>query len=136
MLKAACYLIAAFFFWTRKYRVFFCVVKQCFCHNIMKCNIVFKSVLFRCHGSLICPDECNMFFLIFSKTNSLQEHPVSFALVRRLQSKWNCFKSESLKIINNCMIPSLYSLNLKPKYHLKFRIWGLLSLQLSFICQC
>ena len=96
---------------------FWCVVKQFFCHNIMKCNIVFKSVLFRCHASFICPDECNMFFLIFSKTNSLQEHPVSFALVRRLQNKRNCFKSESLKIINNCMIPSLYSLNLKSKYH-------------------
>ena len=77
-----------------------------------------------------------IFQLIFSKTNSLQEYPVSFALVRTLQRKWNCFKSESLKIINNCMIPSLYSLNLKPKYYLNFRILGLLSLQGSFICQC
>lgn len=67
--------------------------------------------------AFVCPDKCNMFFLIFSKTNSLQEHPVSFALVHRLQNKRNCFKSESLKIINNCMIPSLYSLNLKSKYH-------------------
>ena len=47
-----CYLIP-FFFRTRKYRVFFRIVKQFSVK--MKCNIVFKSVLFSCHASLYLP---------------------------------------------------------------------------------
>ena len=49
------------------------------------------------------------------------------------QNRWNRLKSGLPKIINNCMIPSLYSLNLQPKYRLKFkRIWKLLSLPRSY----
>ena len=88
-----------------------------FCHLL---HFLLKTL---CHASLYLPRwmwhvlVSTFWFLIFGKTDEIAK--------KRHQ--------RSPRIINNCMIPSLYSLNLQPKCRLKFkRIWKLLSLPRSY----